>query len=144
MASSHLPPPAPAFDPPPSDADLYSQVDDIEEGPGRWHEITGQGFTVRARKPAPTALKALGAATSSSVSKQMQSDMVTVFVQHHLHPADWEMLLVWMMDPAVDFDMKSLGEVMRRIATLGTARPTGRSSRSRRRLWCIGGRSARS
>lgn len=90
-----------------------------------------QGVTVRARKPGPAALKSLTAATNSKATAQFRNDMTTVFVQDHLHPEDWERVLVVMLDPASSFDVRSLGEVMRRIATLGTARPTGPSSVSR-------------
>lgn len=139
MTSTHRPPPpAPAFDPPPSDVDLFSQIDDIVEGPGRWHEITVQGFTGYARKPDPTAIKALTAATGKSSSDTMRNDMVTLFVQNHLRPECWEALLAHMMDPASDFHTKSLGEVMRQIATLGTNRPIGPSSVSRKRRRSIG------
>ncbi|AUM17351.1 hypothetical protein CSW53_13000 [Rhodococcus ruber] len=128
------------FDPPPSDADLFSQIEDVEQGAGRWHSITVEGITLRARKPQPTALRSLTAATSKSVGAAMRNDMVTLFVQDHLDPESWERLLVHMLDPATDFDVKSLGEVMKRIATLGTNRPTVPSSVSRWRRRPTGAR----
>ncbi|WP_248957274.1 hypothetical protein [Rhodococcus ruber] len=144
MASHAPPPPGPMFDPPPSDVDLFSQIEDVEQGAGRWHPIIVEGITLRARKPQPTALRALTAATSKSVGAAMRNDMVTLFVQDHLDPESWERLLVHMLDPATDFDVKSLGEVMKRIATLGTNRPTVPSSVSRWRRRPTGARFGRS
>ncbi|TCN51772.1 hypothetical protein EV641_109163 [Rhodococcus sp. SMB37] len=143
--ASHTPPAAsPAFEAPTGFDDLISQVEDILEGGDRWHTITVEGATLRVRKPQPTAIKALNAATGKGSSAELRKDSMTLFVQHHLHPADWEMILVWMVDPEQSFSAASLGEVMRRIATLGTARPTVRSSRWRRRRGITGGRSGRS
>lgn len=131
MASPSTPLPGITYDPPPGDVDLYSQVEDLDDGAGRWQDITVKGVTVRACKPGPAALKSLTAATNSSASAVFRNDMTTLFVQQHLHPDDWERVLVLMVDPAEDFDIRSLGEVMKSIATLGTARPTGPSSASR-------------
>lgn len=142
--ASHTPPPSPAFEAPTGFDDLMSQVDDILHGGDRWHTLTVEGMTLRVKKPAPTAIKALNAATGKGSSAELRKDSMTLFVQHHLHPADWEMMLVWMMDPEQSFSTATLGEVMRRIATLGTARPTVRSSRWRRRRGIIGGRFERS
>lgn len=144
MASTASPSPSPVFEAPTGFADLDSQVDDILEGGGRWHLLTVEGLTLRVRKPAPTAVKALNAATGKGSSAELRKDSMTLFVQHHLHPDDWELLLVTMVDPEQSFSTATLGEVMRRIATLGTARPTGPSSRWRRRQDITGGRSGRS
>lgn len=138
MASTKPPPPGVTFDPPPSDVDLYSQIDDVEDGVGRWHEITVQGFTVKARKPLPAALKSLTAATNGNAGAAFRNDMVTLFVQQHLHPESWEALLVHMVDPAAAFDVRSLGELMKQITTLGTNRPTVPSSGLRKRRRRIG------
>jgi hypothetical protein len=132
------------FEAPTGYTDLDSQVDDILEGSQRWHVLTVEGVDLRVRKPAPTAIKALNAATGKSSSAELRKDSMTLFVQHHLHPEDWESLLVRMLDPGQSFSTATLGEVMRRIATLGTARPTVPSSRFRRRRATTGGRFGRS
>lgn len=144
--ASHTPSaaPSPVFEAPTGFADLDSQVDDVIEGGQRWHVLTVEGLTLRVRKPAPTAIKALNAATGKGSSAELRKDSMTLFVQHHLHPEDWELMLVTMVDPEQAFSTATLGEVMRRIATLGTARPTVPSSRWRRRRGITGGRFGRS
>lgn len=84
------------------------------------------------RTPRPEALRALSAAVGPHTkSQQLQNDMVQLFVSNHMNPADFERVLYRMIDPEDTFTRDDLGELMRSITTLGTARPTVPSSRWR-------------
>lgn len=122
------------FPPPPGDTDLAAQSD-----PGRWHDFTVAGIALRGRVPAPTALHVLTTATSPHVRGEIQNDMTWLFLRDHLHPDSLDAVQYALVDPDSGWTIARLGEVIRGIATLGTARPSGPSPRSRRRRRTTGG-----
>ena len=116
------------FPPPPGHDDLGSQAD-----PARWHDFTVAGLALRGRVPSPAGLHAFTTATSPHVSATIQTDMTWIFLRDHLHPDSVESIMSVMIDPDSGWDTARLGEVIRVLATLGTARPFGQSPRSQRR-----------
>lgn len=130
------------FDPPPGHDDLASQVLElhrgnspdayatpppIELGPWSGEVIEVAGREIQVRKPRPEALHAFSMAVSRYSPPEIQNNMVALFVRSHMSIESYEQLLYRMMDPDDTITMDHLGEVMRKIATLGTARPTGPS-----------------
>lgn len=111
------------FDPPDGFDDLDGQCQQIETG-SRWGEIEVAGRPLRVKRPTPVALNVFTKAISKHSPKGVQDDMTVLFVRQHLDDDDYEGLMVRMMDPDDDFTLSHFGEVMRGIATLGTARPT--------------------
>lgn len=83
-----------------------------------------KGRTIQAKKPQTAALMAFTMATSKYTTAKVQNDMVALFVRNHISDRSYNDLLVAMMDPDDSFTMEDFGELMRLIATLGTARPT--------------------
>lgn len=118
------------YDPPPGYADFLDDVEgsDIEPGPYRHLEVEGIG-SFRCRRPMPNSCAALGAAAGAKITDHERTKYVGLFVQNHMHPDDFDDLLLSMMCGGLRDD--AIGEVCRAIATWGTARPTGRSSTSR-------------
>ena len=106
------------FPPPPGDDDLAAQSD-----PDRWHDFTIGGITLRGRVPPPQALHVLRTATSGHVRAEVQTDMTWLFLRDHLDEPSVDRIMAAMIDPDTTWDMTRLGEVIRAIATLGTARP---------------------
>lgn len=127
------------FDPPPGNEDLLAQVEEIERlnvgveanDPNppsvgyRFVEIAGENIEVRV--PNPKSLAVFTAAISKHASKNLQNDMIGLFVRRHVSTKSYEHMIYRMMDPDDEFEMRHFGELMRSIATVGTARPTGPS-----------------
>lgn len=85
------------------------------------------GRTIQARMPQAAAIQAFSMAVSKHSSTKMQNDMVALFVRNHISARSYNDLLVAMMDPDDSFTLEQFGELMRKIATMSTARPTGPS-----------------
>lgn len=83
-----------------------------------------QGRTIQARKPLPEALQAFSMAVSKYTPQRTQNNMIALFVRNHISKRSYAELLQRMMDPDDPFTIKSFGELMAKIATLGSARPT--------------------
>lgn len=129
------------YQPPPGNDDLGAQVVDLAErrerrqntssletptgGHSFRYVVEAAGESYRARMPRPEALHALTSAVSPHVKDiRLQSDMVQLFVANHVLAEDFERILYRMMDPDDSFTKDDLGQLMRTITTLGTARPT--------------------
>jgi len=82
------------------------------------------GMTIQARKPQPAALQAFSMAVSKHTPARTQTDMVTLFVRMHISDRSYGDLLAAMMNPDTAIDIKIFGELMSKIATMGTSRPT--------------------
>ncbi|WP_280505812.1 hypothetical protein [Nocardia farcinica] len=82
------------------------------------------GMTIQARKPQPAALQAFSMAVSKHTPAKTQTDMVTLFVRMHISDRSYGDLLAAMMNPDTAIDIKIFGELMSKIATMGTSRPT--------------------
>lgn len=82
------------------------------------------GHLIQARMPQPAAIQAFAMATSRHSPAKTQNEMVAMFVRNHISPRSYQELLERMMDPEDSFTIDQFGELMRRIATLGSARPT--------------------
>lgn len=108
------------FDPPPGNDDLASQVFGDE------YTIAVGGETIAVKRPNARALHVFTTAISRHAPKESQNNMVALFVRDHMSETDYERLLARMIDPdETSVSLADLGRVMREIATLGTARPTG-------------------
>ncbi|WP_182349335.1 hypothetical protein [Tomitella gaofuii] len=110
------------FDPPSGLDDLTHDTTDP------WHTITVDGLTLEARVPTPMALGILARATSKHAPPAMRHDMIVQFLHTNLTEDSATRLWEAMLDPASPITEGTLDEVMRTVATLGTARPTRRSS----------------
>lgn len=89
-------------------------------------EFAGEEFEVR--KPQPQALAAFSLASGKYIPQQMQNDMVGLFIRQHMSETSHARVYERMMDPEdPEFTPSTLGDLMRRIATLGTSRPTAPS-----------------
>lgn len=82
------------------------------------------GMTIQARKPQPAALQAFSMAVSKHTPAKTQTDMVTLFVRSHISDRSYGDLLAAMMNPETAITIKIFGELMQKIATMGTSRPT--------------------
>lgn len=121
------------YDPPPGHIDCESDGEDHPtppDHPYRELEVDGVGI-LHARKPLPNAIPALAGAANSKITAQSRIDYLDVFVQNHLAEGEFEGLLARMMDPDLDMPPDTMLRVSRAIATVGSARPTRRSSTSR-------------
>ena len=119
------------FDPPPSYDDCESDADDAPTPAGVKYlpiEVPGVGV-VHARKPLPNAIPALAGAANAKISPRARTDYLTLFVQNHLAPGEYDALLARMMTDE-DCPPDAVLRVSRAIATAGTARPTVPSSTS--------------
>ncbi|BCK58388.1 hypothetical protein [Nocardia wallacei] len=87
-----------------------------------------QGRTIQARKPNAAALQAFSMAVSKYTPQRTQNNMIALFVRNHISKRSYAELLQRMMDPDDPFTITSFGDLMAKIATLGSARPTGPSS----------------
>lgn len=83
-----------------------------------------QGRTIQARKPNAAALQAFSMAVSKYTPQRTQNNMVALFVKNHISKRSYTELLQRMMDPDDPFTIDSFGELMQKIATLGSGRPT--------------------
>lgn len=118
------------YNPPAGDPDMTADAEDtIYTGPLRELQVEGVGI-VLARKPMPGSIPALAASASSKMSMTGKVDELTRFVQNHLGITGFDDLLIGMIEGRLPAD--AVQRIARAIATWGTARPTGPSSRSRR------------
>lgn len=116
-----------------------------EEAPWE-HEMLedffGEDFEVR--RPTAQALAAFSLCSGKYINQKMQNDMVGLFIKQHMSEKSHERVYVRMMDPDdPEFTPQTLGELMRRIATIGTGRPTEPSQLSRKQRRANGERSER-
>ncbi|MBV9869129.1 MAG: hypothetical protein JO214_00660 [Frankiaceae bacterium] len=121
------------YDPPPGYPDCESDAEDFPTPEDRHYrelEVEGVGV-LHARKPLPNAIPALAGAANSKVSGQSRIDYLNIFIQNHLAPGEYEVLLAKMLDPETDLPEDAVLRVSRAIATAGSARPTVPSSISR-------------
>lgn len=95
--------------------------------PWPYETVELNGHTIQARKPNPAALQAFSMGTSKYTPQKTQTEMVALFVRRHISERSYGELLEAMMDPDDSFAIEDFGTLMREIATLGTARPTGPS-----------------
>lgn len=119
-------------EPPPGYADCEADADAAATAPGHPYyplEVPGVG-TIHARRPLPNAIPALAGAANAKVSHATRLDHLTLFVQNHLAPGEYEALLERMINGDDDCPPDAVLRLSRAIATAGTARPTGPSSTS--------------
>ncbi|AOQ28600.1 hypothetical protein SEA_DERPP_38 [Mycobacterium phage Derpp] len=123
----------PVYEPPPGYDDCESDADDFPTpANAAYRELDVEGVGIlHARKPLPNAIPALAGAANSKVKPAARLDYLTVFIQNHLAPGEYETLLAKMMDPETELPEDTVLRVSRAIATAGSARPTRRSSTSR-------------
>lgn len=80
------------------------------------------------RRPTPQAITMFTISTGKYVPEATQRDIISLFLVRHMSPKSFVRLNERMIDgDDPDFNEKSMGEVMRLIATLGTSRPIARS-----------------
>lgn len=85
-------------------------------------EYKGEEFNVR--KPQPQALQAFAMMTGKRVPEATQREGISAFVVHHMSPKSFARFMERMIDPDdPEFTPAAMGELMRMISTLGTARP---------------------
>lgn len=106
------------------DGTVYKDEDGQPVPKWKYDTVTVNGRVIQARQPQPAAIQAFTMATSKHSSPKTQNEMVAMFVRNHISPRSYQELLTAMMDPDDAFTIESFGELMREIATLGTARPT--------------------
>ena len=108
------------------DDDGNPVLDEFGKPVPKWrHEFLHfDGVHLEVRKPKPQALQAFSLAVSTHTKAKTKNDMIGLFVKNHLSDASFAFLLSQMMDPDSDFTVARFGDLMREIATLGTARPT--------------------
>ena len=112
------------FEPPDSDLDLQVQTEQLRLGTYGEYTMDVAGEMVPVFAPTPQAIHVFKSAVSKYTPRKTQNDLVTLFVQDHTTPEQFERLMVRMIDPTDTFTMPMLGEIMRKIVTFGTARPT--------------------
>lgn len=115
--------PVAVFPTPPGDDDLAAQCDDADRRrDGGWHEVAVGDWPLRAKVPSPTAINVFQKAISPHIKNQrISQEMTSRFLAQHIHPQDWELLMLgWMTEPD---RTPELGDVLRAVATVGTARP---------------------
>jgi hypothetical protein len=89
-------------------------------------EYKGEQWNVR--RPTPQAITMFTISTGKYVPETTQRDIISLFLVRHMSPKSFVRLNERMIDgDDPDFNDKSMGEMMRKISTLGTARPIGRS-----------------
>jgi len=121
------------YDPPAGYDDCESDGEDNPTPPGHPYRelVVDEVGTFHARKPLPNAIPVLAGAANSKVGPQSRVDYLTVFIQNHLAPGEYEELMARMMDPDEVMPDDAVLRLSRAIATEGSARPTRRSSSSR-------------
>lgn len=118
------------YEPPPGYDDCEADGDAAPTPPGHpYHpiEVDGVGM-IHARRPLPNAIPALAGAANAKVTDRSRTDYLTLFIQNHLAPGEFEELLVRMTDFDTPLPDDTMLRVSRAIATAGTARPTVPSS----------------
>ena len=106
------------FEPPSGVDDMWADIH-----PGTHIVTTAGGLTLHAHTPTPQAGAILARAVGPHASQAMRRDMIGLFLEHTLTAASNDLLWSTLIDPDTDAD-GLLDEVMRAVATLGTARPT--------------------
>lgn len=104
--------------PPSGHDDLDSELD------ARWLYVPVAGLDLWARKPIAESLPVLNKALSQHSPAEMRNDMVAKFLHDNLEPDSLDRMWEAMVDPGVETPGDLLEQVMRAVATLGTARPT--------------------
>lgn len=108
-------------------ADLESAAEDAPvTGKMRQLDVPGVGVIV-ARKPAPRAADVLAKSVRSRMSNKGKIDHLMLFLQDHMDPDGVAQLLSRMVDGNAPPD--AIAACAQAIATWGTSRPTGPSSR---------------
>lgn len=105
----------------PVSAEVVKQ-EDTGEWPHDYVEFMDEKW--EAKKPKPQALAAFALASGKYITPTMQNDMVGLFIRNHLSEKSHARLYERMMDPEDDFNQEHTGQLMQRIATIGTDRPT--------------------
>lgn len=78
----------------------------------------------RVKRPGPQALHVFTIATSGHQTDSLiRSSAIRDFVARHMHPDDYMRALLTMVDPAGGMDKDTFYDILRGIATVGTARP---------------------
>ena len=110
------------FQPPAGYDDLAADVD-----PLGWKHIEVAGFSFRVRSPQPEAITVLAVAWSKyQRSKSIKTETLVDFVSRYTHPDDLAPVLMAMADPDDErFDTEQFHDLVKGIATVGTARPFG-------------------
>lgn len=106
--------------------DEHGNVVPSDAPPVPWpHDVLdfmGEEFEIR--RPSAQALAAFSLSSGKYISQDMQNNMVGLFIRNHLSEASHGRVYERMMDPEdVDFTPTTLGDLVREIATFGTARP---------------------
>ncbi|WP_067671904.1 hypothetical protein [Nocardia miyunensis] len=95
--------------------------------PWPYETVELHGRTIQVRKPNAAALQAFSMGVSKYTPDKIRTEMVSLFVQRHISERSYGELLVKMMDPDDPFTIEHFGNLMEKIATIGSARPTGPS-----------------
>lgn len=115
------------YEPPPGFDDLIGDADGAPTGYVTL-EVPGVG-EVSARRPLANALANLSMSASPKLTPQSRNDYATLFLQAHLGPGEYARLLHGLM--MEEHPPDTVDRVVQAISTMGTARPTSPSSRSR-------------
>lgn len=119
--------PTPGFDDMTDDAERFAEMHPRTD---RFRPLDVEGVgVVQARKPLPGSVPALAMSANSKIKLDSKIEYLTLFVQNHLAPGEFERLLVGTMEDTLPANTVQL--VARAIGTWGTARPTQPSSASR-------------
>jgi hypothetical protein len=108
------------YQPPPSYDDFAADID-----PTGWKRVEVAGFPFRVKTPQPQAIDVLSFAWSKHArSDKIAHQSLIDFVARYTHPEDLAEVLGIMADPDdARFEVEQFHELVKQIATVGTARP---------------------
>lgn len=86
--------------------------------------ITIRGHQIQVRAPKASALSAFGIAMAKGVPWQVQQQQLSAIVRKHVSARSFQEILEKMTDPDSDFDLEVFQELVKKLQTMSTGRPT--------------------
>lgn len=123
------------YQPPPAELDFDGDL--AMMSPDAYTLVQVEGYFWRIKIPTPEALKHLAGVPDLEGSEQIHA--MNAFLQRHIHPDDFRLVLQRMLDPDDTFTAEHYTDLYRQAVTVGTARPFRLSSASPARLSIAGG-----
>lgn len=111
------------FQPPASGPDFDGDM--VLLDPNAYTVIHVGDYFWRVKVPGPAALRAVAAVADAKGGEQIQA--INAFLQAHLHPVDFPLVLRRLLDPDDPFTEAQYMDLYRQAVTVGTARPFQRS-----------------
>lgn len=111
------------FQPPPAGLDFDGDM--VLLDPNAYTCIHVCDYFWRVKVPGPGALREVAAVADAKGGAQIQA--INCFLQAHLHPEDFPLVLRRMLDPDDHFTDTHYMDLYRQAVTVGTARPFQRS-----------------